>query len=318
MKILHNTLYGLTLGFPQHFENLTVFPLIGTPDGEPSYDTLDMALGEGRLRVTETSDAGSVPEIKVRNAGDRAVLIIDGEELVGAKQNRTVNLTILVPQHSDVIVPVTCVEAGRWRARSAEFSSVARTHFAEGRAAKSRQVTESLRSLGVPTADQGQVWSAIADKAARLQAHSATGAMAQMFEAHAASVEEYVKAIQVTEGECGAVFVIDGVPRGLDIFDNSRTFRAMLPKLLRGYAIDAYDHKVASKGAATALAIEGETHREDIESAVREFFSTLQNVDSNVFPAVGQGEAWRIVSPNLSGGALVVDGRVVHASVFRS
>ena len=37
------------------------------------------------------------------------------------------------------IVPVTCVEAGRWGARSLLFAAAERTHFAEGRAAKSRQ-----------------------------------------------------------------------------------------------------------------------------------------------------------------------------------
>ena len=71
---------------PSIFDNLSVLPLIGgagAPGGEPWYDTLDSALGAGSLRVTETSDAGSVPEIKVLNRGGRPVLIIDGDELVG-------------------------------------------------------------------------------------------------------------------------------------------------------------------------------------------------------------------------------------------
>ena len=317
MNILHDTLDALSLGSPQRFENLTVFPLIGPPGGGPAYDTLEVALGGGRLRVTETSDGGSVPEIKVRNPGDRAVLIIDGEELVGAKQNRTVNLTILVPHHADVVVPVTCVEAGRWRARSTEFSSAARTHFAEGRAAKSRQVTSSLLSRGVPVADQGQVWSAIAAKASRLEAHSATDAMAQMFESHAASVEAYVEAIHVMEGQRGALFVIDGVPTGLDLFDSAETLETMLPKVLRGYAIDALDRKVAAAAAGSVEAIPTDADFERVETAARGFLSALRNIESKPFPAVGTGESWRFVSSTVSGGALVVDGHVVHASVFR-
>ena len=135
MNTLNDVFNALELGPPQQFDNLSVFPLIGSRADEPSYETLDAALGLGSVRITETSEAGSVPEIRVLNTGGRAVLIVDGEELVGAKQNRTVNLTILVPPQSDLVVPVTCVEAGRWHARTSQFASAQRMHFAEGRAA---------------------------------------------------------------------------------------------------------------------------------------------------------------------------------------
>ena len=67
MNILDDAFDGITLGTAQHFDNLSVLPLIGgagVPGGEAWYDTLDSALGAGSLSVTETSDAGSVPEIK--------------------------------------------------------------------------------------------------------------------------------------------------------------------------------------------------------------------------------------------------------------
>jgi hypothetical protein len=307
MNILQHTLSALTVGAPQQFDNLTVIPLIGSSEGEASYDTLDEALRTERLRVTETSDAGSVPEIKVSNGGDRPVLIIDGEELVGAKQNRTVNLTILVPARSEVIVPVTCVEAGRWHARSVQFASAARTHFAEGRAAKSRQVTRSLLDHGIPVADQGQVWDAISAKAARLQARSETGAMADLFEKYTASVDAHVDAIRVVAGQRGAVFLIDRRPVGLDLFDCARTLKALFPKLVRGYAIDAIDRCGSVGGPAG----------DDTVDRVSRFLSEATELESKAFPAIGVGESWRFTSPTLSGGGLDVSGTLVHLSVFR-
>ena len=55
-----------------------------------------------------------MPDLKVINKSEVMVLILDGEELVGAKQNRIVNTTILIPAKETVLIPVSCVEQGRW------------------------------------------------------------------------------------------------------------------------------------------------------------------------------------------------------------
>jgi hypothetical protein len=147
--------------------------------------------------------------LKVVNRGDVAVLLLDGEELVGAKQNRVLNLTILVPPQHTTIIPVSCVESGRWRRASHEFGSAARTQFAEGRAAKMHQVTSSLEAHGTRRSDQQAVWSAIAEKSARL----------------------------------GAEFLVNGRLAGLELLDAPSTWRKLSPKLVRSYALDAIDRK---------------------------------------------------------------------------
>jgi len=50
----------------------------------------------GALEVTEVSEGGSVPTLRVVNKGDRAVFLLDSEELVGAKQNRILNTSVLI------------------------------------------------------------------------------------------------------------------------------------------------------------------------------------------------------------------------------
>ena len=67
--------------------------------------------------------AGSVPELLVENMGDIRVLFIEGEELVGAKQNRILNTSILVAAKSKTKIPVSCVEQGRWGYKSKFFGS---------------------------------------------------------------------------------------------------------------------------------------------------------------------------------------------------
>ena len=45
---------------------------------------------------------------------DPNILILDGEELVGTKQKRAANITMLIPAHSAVVIPISCVERRRW------------------------------------------------------------------------------------------------------------------------------------------------------------------------------------------------------------
>ena len=92
-----------------------------TPAG-PAYIALGTALAKGDVLVDEVDESGSVPHVRVTNMGDVAVLFLFGEEIRGAKQNRVANASFLVPEKSDVVLDVSCVEAGRWnRASGARF-----------------------------------------------------------------------------------------------------------------------------------------------------------------------------------------------------
>ena len=157
MSIIHDLLRTIEIGSPTTFENLTMYPLLGTSEQKLEYITLDQALAAKTASVTEVSESGSVPDLIFRNEGEIPVLLLDGEELIGAKQNRVLNLSILAPANKTITIPVSCVEAGRWSRRSPEFQSSGHSMYARGRAAKSGQISESMRS-GHRRSNQGEVW----------------------------------------------------------------------------------------------------------------------------------------------------------------
>jgi hypothetical protein len=77
----------VSLGPPSAYRNLTLTPILlkDGPLSSPEPMSLEEALGAGTLRVSEVSAEGHVPELRVENSGETPVLILDGEELVGAK-----------------------------------------------------------------------------------------------------------------------------------------------------------------------------------------------------------------------------------------
>ena len=102
---------------------LQVFDLRWTVRDGHDYVTLDEALIQNLLEVTEVSSGGTVPALKVTNKSEHMVFLMAGEELVGGKQNRVLNASMLVPAKGEMPIPVTCVEAGRWGYKSGRFSS---------------------------------------------------------------------------------------------------------------------------------------------------------------------------------------------------
>ncbi|MDH3815750.1 MAG: hypothetical protein OEV48_14765 [Acidobacteriota bacterium] len=280
-----------------------MFAIDGATDGELDYLMLAEAMRLEVAKVSEISDGGSVPELLFENSADLPVLIFDGEELVGAKQNRTVNLTILAPAGKTIKIPVSCVEAGRWRRESAHLEMSDRHHFACGRAVRNASVSRSMRRDGSRRSDQQRVWADISAKASRMEAPSATQAMAEIFDRHRTSLESFVEAFTHGEDQTGGLFAIGSEIIGLDLFDRRTTLAAMLPKLVRSYAIDA-------------LEAEKEDGKRAKKKDARTFLGELSEAEILNYDAVGLGNDLRLTTPRIVGGGLAVDGSVVHLAAF--
>jgi hypothetical protein len=235
---------------------------------------------------------------------------MEGEELIGAKQNRTLNLSILIPAMQAVGIPVSCVERGRWSHLSREFSSAPRAQYAEGRAMKMAQVSASMMATGVRHSNQGAVWQNIDEKFARLKTSSRTFAMADIFEQQSTRLEEYVESFTPTAGQVGAMFTIEGKVSGFELFDSPDTLRKLWPKLMRSYGLDALDRaNSAQQGEVKPPPPAGQI---DVES----FLKGVSAGKTKNYPAVGEGEDIRLASPAMTGAALAAHGRVVHLSAF--
>lgn len=299
MHVAFESLLGLAIGEERRFENMVVFPLIDADPAAPGYITLDEALGSGQAKITEVSEGGSVPELRFTNDSDSTVLLVDGEEYVGAKQNRIANITILAPARTTLTLPVSCVEAGRWHPTSAAFRTSPRAQFAEGRAKRVEQVSESMRSTGSRRSAQGNVWSDIDEKLARLSVHSRTMAMSDLYEAHEGSVGGFVHAIEPVAGQVGAIFAVNGRCLGCELFDSSETLGRLLPKVVRSFAVEALDPGALPDAEGSRAAAEA-------------WFRSITDARVETYPAIGLGEDVRFSAGPITGAALVANGHVVH------
>jgi len=304
VKIIGDFLDRLEVGRNQTYKNLALYPLLSPYSAGLEYLLLDEALSESLIEVVEVSEGGSVPELKVINKSDMLVLILDGEELVGAKQNRIVNTTILVGPNSTLVIPVSCVEHGRWSYNAPGFHTQNRMMSSNLRATKAEQVSYSIRSIGEYRSDQGAIWDGIAEKAARRDAHSPSGAMAAIYEKDRPSIDEYIKEFRLIDSQVGAVFMINGKVAGMDAFGKPDTFSKVFKKLLESYALDAIDWYHPDEASKA------------VKSEVTKFRKAATSASTKAHPGVGLGTDYRLESSHVTGFTLALEDQILHLSVF--
>lgn len=181
----------------QRHDTLTIFPLVAGSPVELPFQLMSEALAAGTLRISEVG-SGSVPELVAEHTGDRPVLVVDGEQLIGARQNRMTNRSIILPAKSRTHIPVSCMEQGRWHFRSEHFSPS--THHSPSKVRRRAREVEAVRAEhGAAPAPsvlrdaQGEVWGAIADKSAKMGVHSATGALDELYAGGTAQIEKWMR-----------------------------------------------------------------------------------------------------------------------------
>ena len=303
-ELIKDYLDKIQIGAEQSYKNLAVFPVLSDYVIPFDYLTLDEALSEDLIEVVEVDKGGSVPELKVINKSKKMVLILDGEELVGAKQNRIVNTTILIPAMETVVIPVSCVEEGRWSYDTERFRSEERIMAPMMRAAKARQVNFSLKQSGDFRSDQGAIWNEISAKASRRQAESDSMAMAAIYKKDRSNIHDYLQNFAMVDSQIGAIFSINGKVVGMDCFGKPETFAKTFKKIVESYALDAIDW------------YDSESESKTSKSKVSNFLKTASEAQVETHPSIGLGTDCRLDSEKCTGFALAHEDQVLHLSVF--
>jgi hypothetical protein len=288
---------------PQEAGGLQVFGLRWQPGQGLQYRTLDESLAEGLLEVSEVSSGGSVPNLKVANKGDQMAFLMAGEHLSGGKQNRVLNASIMIAPHTELPIPVSCVERGRWAYRTGHFGSSGSSSHSKLRKLMHSHATESYRLHHTPSSKQGEVWEEVDRKLGETGSHSDTAYLHKAYEDTWVKLDEVLQQLQVPEGASGVVFAYDGQIVGFDLFDQPATLAKLWPKLVRAYAIDAF---VSQKDARVS--------REQVHS----WLQAAVQAKEEVFKSPGLGDDVRMEGPTLMGAGLLIEDQPVHVEVFAS
>ena len=325
-KAVKTRLESIQFAEPQFYKSIAIVPLIASAEGKVEYQTLGEALAEQNVTINETSEAGSVPELLVVNRGKQSVLLIDGEELAGAKQNRVLNTSILLKEVCETKIPVSCTEQGRWAYTSKFFGHSGNIMAHKSRSRKSSSVHFSLAASGSYRSDQREVWDNIAELQLKSGTKSPTFAMSDVYKAREEDLRKCDEIFKPLPNQVGLLAFVGGVPTGVDLVSRTSAYTQLHSKLVRSYALEALlEAKPASQPASESVPPVLPTV---LTAQAREFLNEIATAEELPFPSIGHGTDFRYRSGTTSsmpaakpasicGTALVHENEVIHAAFFR-
>jgi hypothetical protein len=284
----------LQVGPPQRHGSLTLYPVFAEGATLPQISlTLDEAIERGLLEICELKPA-QVNKVRLRSRAKEPIFVMGGEMLGGAKQDRIVGDDLIVASGADLVIPVFCVERGRWVAKSETFLSA--KALAGSAVRKARQ-----------SADQSAVWENVAAEQSRLDAPSATGALRSIQDSEEVreQMKPYTHAFSDFAGDLpkarGVVACVGGEIIAADLFASRELFHQLWPKLLDSYITDAIGRPTAGR-APDAVRI-------------KRWLDGIKRASRTPRDTPGEGALYELRGQSLFGSALVECG-VVHIELF--
>jgi hypothetical protein len=285
------------VGDPVEVGGLRVFPLTGVVQAGPAYLTGPEAFAAGLIEVDEL-DPPEVPLLAITNLADIPILLVEGEILVGGDQNRTMNVTVLCPPLARTIVPVSCVEVGRWGAR--RRMSISSKHAPGSlRAAKTVNLEPRTSDVSSRRSDQARVWEEVALQSMTHNVSSDTSALDDVQEEVEDRIAEQLDAIRTVPRQIGVICTIGEEVVGMDLFDKPATLEKYLRGIVAGHALDASMPTPASNPI----------------HAIERFLAQVGGTESDTGSGVGLGEEV-LVRGEITGVGLYYEKCLVHLAVF--
>jgi len=314
MKYFSEFVSSFSLGSVQRKHNMAVVALNHAQKHDFSYICLKEALEKELLDIREVDQHGAVPILMAVNKGPLPILILDGEELVGGKQNRVLNTTILLKEKSKTTLPVSCTEKGRWRYISSKFddSGVAMTATLRGR--KARSVSFSLQREGRFASDQEEIWDSIDEFSRQADVYSPSSAMKDVVEKKRTQLRDYLQAFSWGDDQKGLLVIINDRVVGFDFISLPEVMKKLYPKLIESYAFEAF---FASKNSGQSTKEKTRPTTKTYHQQAAKFLERIKTVPSRRFSSPGYGWDYRFLGDDLAGSALLWRQKIIHTAFFQ-
>ena len=266
------------------------------------YISLSTALTNDWLEIKEIDEEGEVNNLIVFNKSENYVFIMDGDILEGAKQNRVLNTSVFLAPGSKTILPVSCIEQGRWDSVSEKFNNSDYILHSYLRMEKTKSVNKNLHVSRRFQSNQNAMWQGIREYNSSQGIFSKTSNLSDAYKNKADDLNEFLKSFKLNTYANGIAIFTRKNLLSIDVFNRTDIYRKYFSKLLKSVAAEVYYLKHENNNITSHEASEN----------VLNFFKQLKNIEKNEFDSVGVGIEERFKSEEYTGFSLNYKNHVIH------
>jgi len=256
------------------------------------------------IDVEEVSTSGSVNDLHVTNKSDKYIFFMDGDVLVGAKQNRVINTSVLLSPNMNKNISVSCIESGRWHFKTKKFSKPDYIIASKMRMEKKKQVYDSLEKHETHYADQRKIWNRVSDYEKENNMFSSTSDFNEiLFERRNEMNKVFQDFIPNPEAN-GLVLFLGNNLSTIEIFNRKDIYTEYFPQIINSVLME----KISVKNTVEKL------NREESIMKLEEKMNRLNTLELKEFPGLGVGKEKRIKAEDFDLYELEFEEKKVHFS----
>ena len=300
---LQGWLAGLTLAPAQRLGELTLVPLLHVRVPQVPDTLMEEAILQGEFQIVEEG-GGAVQQVIAHNRGEVDVLVLEGDTLVGCKQNRMVAWSVLVGARTAAPVSVGCMERGRWSQGSGGFAAGAMPVDPHIRRRSKRETSASVAKLAGPRLNQTRAWQDVDGKLREWHISSATddyhtGLLARLEETRAK-----LRHLKPAAAQVGVIALVSDRLLGLEAVAHPKTWSVLARRALPAYALGAESARTDPEFRHMPVA------------SPSDWLSALAKAATEARRARGKGYDVVIKGKGINGSCLWHEGSARHIAVF--
>ena len=289
----------------QQVDSLELTPLLLAGRPGALYTLAGEAIERGLLEVEERGDAAVVRTVRAVNRGDAAVLILEGDTLVGCKQNRIVAHSILVAPGRDIDVQVGCMEAGRWAWTGRHFGSGKLRADPRMRSDAAAEVITSRGTGRGTRIDQSRLWKQIDAALLCRSVKSPTSDYHRLVELSGEDADERASRFTAVRDQIGIIATWRGRLLGLELVGHPECWTKLSQRTIPSYVMGAANADAGLFGEPTST-----------ERSAAEWLDLLKNAPTRTRRGAGLGIDLEIMTKEVHGTGLWHEDHPPYLALF--
>ena len=289
------------------YGNLGLVQVRVEPETDFQFKPAGPEIKTGDLIISESTGEGVVGKLIALNNTNAYLLLTDADVLIGAKQNRVVNKSVLLAPLTKTVIDVSCIERLRWQYTSKDFSNSRSVADPDLRKEKASSLSFTKNDPNEQKPDtQRTVWSYVNERIRETGCPSRTESYSELISYRMSKAANDFPVCEPEKGCNGLAVILDRKVISADLFGREEIYKYYFP-MLRDSAFRMANQRKGIKPV-------------DIDEVYYKVLDALDNFEvAERHPEsdyTGAGLFNIIETPGIIGFDLTFKGRLIHDAIF--